>query len=152
MVSCRTGAVHCPVEVVTVEMNNIGRRGFLTGLIGSVAAGKVIVEASDADIVRFGTKVGEPTVLAPGAINIPPPKPGQDWHEAVNRGAMSGGMWLLYNHAGEAVAAVRNASVTVPLEGQVEMHLDVVPFGPACHRWIVNTGIREQELRKLGKK
>jgi hypothetical protein len=121
------------------------RRSFLQGIITSIAASSVIVQASDSEIARFGLRPGESTVLQPGALSsIPKPRPGQYWPAEVS---LPGGKWLLYNHRGEAVAAVmrvyRNEANPVTGATMECAALD------GCHEWLMgNQAIDERNKRQ----
>lgn len=133
--------------------NDVGRRGFLQGLIGSIAAGTVIVKASDEDIARYGTKVGDSVIAQHGQLEtIPKPKWGTDFSEAVKRGAMPGGMWMLYNSQGEAVAAVKNYTMDAPIDGLVTADIHCVPINARGIEWLQDMGVRETRLRMEGRK
>lgn len=71
----------------------MNRRGFLHGLFGGVAAGGVIVTASDEEIARFSRELAayNPVVVDP---TPPAPLPANGEH--------------LYNGRGELVAVVRD--------------------------------------------
>lgn len=128
------------------------RRGFLRGFVGAVAAGKLILEATDADIETFGVKTGQNTILQHGQLASIPNLTGQEWDQI-------GSMYLLYNCHGEAVAMVqsyqqhlRQNPVNISnwqdetprfIAGLLTSEIVCRTLEPQCNRWVQECAERQ---------
>lgn len=121
------------------------RRSFLQGVITSVVGSSLIVRASDADVLRFGARVGDSTVMQPGQLDkIPAPKPGQYWPVGV----LPGGKWLLYNGYGLAVGAVMSVERHAGTEEGVSLTCAALP---ACHEWLTRNQDVDERMKREGR-
>jgi hypothetical protein len=112
-------------------MTDMSRRAFITGVVGSVAAGALIVEASDADVARFGVgnQVGvlgpEKEWLYSGVNEYWPVKVGDMLYD--NRGKVVGVVQSLTTQSEANVTRITdNQERWVP--GRMRLRADVEVF------------------------
>lgn len=98
------------------------RRGFLKGLLGSVTAAGIIVEATPADVERFAGVRGAPVALA--AVPAMPMELGE----------------YLFNEAGQRVAIITEVTSFTPW-------IDATPA--AASERVIVAGLPQMELHAL---
>lgn len=135
------------------------RRDFVQGLITSAFGGKMILEASPSEVARFG--VGDRV----SANKIAPPELGANMEPYLEHG-IRGGMWMLYNYEGKAVAAVKNVEVQASrfdatpdystvrqvMAGPTRIDITAVGLGEDCFKWLQDCDriARERDKRERG--
>ena len=96
------------------------RRSFLQALVGSVAAGRLILEASPAEVAAFGVQPAESLILQPRSVR---PVTGLSPIDALQRR-------LVYSAEGEAIGVVMQATHSAP---SVPVHA----FGDTAEKYVL---------------